>query len=81
MTVQVSLFARARELAGVSAVAVRVAPGSRVKDLRRGIGTQYPALASLLPACAIAIGHDFAADSDLVPEGNPVALLPPVSGG
>jgi molybdopterin converting factor subunit 1 len=81
MRVTVRLFARARDLAGADAVTVDLAAGATVADLRRRLAAEAPALAGLLPRCAVAVGQEFAGDSTTLADGAEVALLPPVSGG
>ena len=81
MKITVQLFARARDLAGASAVTVELATGARVRDLRRGLAEQHPALAILLERSALAVNDEFAEDTLSLVEGAKVALLPPVSGG
>ncbi len=77
----VLLFAIARDLAGASAVDVPVPDGATVGTMRAALADVYPALAVLLPRCRVAVGQAFAADTDVVPVGAEVALIPPVSGG
>jgi molybdopterin converting factor subunit 1 len=81
MKVVVQLFARARDLAGAPTLEVEVPAGATVADLRRILTSACPALASLLPRCAVAVGDDFAADDLPLGASAPIALLPPVSGG
>jgi molybdopterin converting factor subunit 1 len=81
MMCRVRLFARAKDLAGTDTVAVSLSPGASVADLRRRLASDYPALAGLLPRCAVAVEGEFAEDSAPLPPSAEVALLPPVSGG
>lgn len=81
MRIQVRLFARARDLAGVDAFVLEFPAGATVAELRRRIAADYPALAALLTRSAIAVNNDFAEDSRVLTENTEVALLPPVSGG
>jgi molybdopterin converting factor subunit 1 len=81
MMLSVRLFARARDLAGADAVPVEVPAGATVADLRRALAARHPALAGLLPRCAIAVGDEYADDRLTLPVGVEVAVLPPVSGG
>ena len=81
MICRVKLFARARDLAGASEVAVELPGGATVKELRAALAREYPALAGLLERSALAVQDEFAGDSLVVPAGAEVALLPPVSGG
>ncbi len=77
----VRLFARARDLAGAETVSVALPDGATVAELRRVLAREVPALAGLLPRCAVAVADDFAGDTTVIPSGAEVALLPPVSGG
>ncbi len=81
MTLTVRLFARARELAGAGELAVSLASGSTVADLRGAILELVPALRDLLAVSAVAVNHDFATDADTLRETDEVAIIPPVSGG
>jgi sulfur-carrier protein len=79
--VTVRLFARFRELAGAETVAVALAPGSTVAELRRRLVLHWPAAADLLAASAVAVNNDYAPDDRSVGPADEVALIPPVSGG
>ena len=81
MTLTVYLFARARELAGASAVSLDLPTGATVADLRRMLVDRYPPLAALLERSAVAVNHDFADDSHALRPGDEIAVIPPVSGG
>jgi molybdopterin converting factor subunit 1 len=81
MRVHVRLFARARDLAGASEVAVDLPAGATVADLRRALASGCPALAPILARSALAVDNDFAADDLVLPSSPEIALLPPVSGG
>jgi len=78
---RVRLFARAKDLAGAEAVVVTLPPGATVSDLRRQLAAHHPALAGLLPRCAVAVNGEFADDPLTLPANAETALLPPVSGG
>lgn len=81
MQVHVRLFARARDLAGCEQLTLEVPPGISLGELRRLLATVCPALAPLVPHCALALGEDFAADTQTLTAEADIALLPPVSGG
>jgi len=81
MTVTVQLFAEARDRAGAPTAALELPPSATVADLRAAIRIRFPELSSLLPACRIAVNHEFADDPDPIPAGAEVAVIPPVSGG
>jgi molybdopterin converting factor subunit 1 len=81
MRVRVRLFARVRDLAGADTMTVDVPDDATVGDLRARLVAELPALAGLLPRCAVAVDQEFAGDEARLREGAEVALLPPVSGG
>jgi molybdopterin converting factor small subunit len=81
MKVTVQLFARARDLAGASAVMVDLPEGATVADLRGALAANYPALGPILERSAVAVDNDFAEDGLVLPSSPEIALLPPVSGG
>lgn len=81
LRLRITLFAQARDLAGSAEVELRVPVGSRVAEVRRLLGREYPALQPLLPRLLIAVGTEYADDGQLVAEGAHLACFPPVSGG
>jgi molybdopterin converting factor subunit 1 len=81
MTLHVRLFARAKDLAGAERLAVELADGATVAELRRRLAEVCPALAALLPRCALAVDDEFAEDALRLTGAAEVAVLPPVSGG
>lgn len=81
MILRVHLFARARDLAGTSTLAIELPDGSTIGDLRRRLAGQVSALAGLLEHSAIAVDAEFAGDAQPLRAEAEIALLPPVSGG
>lgn len=81
MTVQVRLFARARDLAGTASLTVDLPESGTVGELRLALLRACPALRDLLARCAIAVNEEFAGDSTRLSASAAVALIPPVSGG
>ncbi|MBX3442582.1 MAG: MoaD/ThiS family protein [Planctomyces sp.] len=81
MTVRVLLFAKARDLAGASELALDLPEGATVQDLRRALEAAAPDLAPLSPRLHIAVNSRYAADGDVIPPGAELACFPPVSGG
>ena len=81
MTLRVRLFARAKDLVGADSIGVEAPPGTTVGELRRRLGSEYPALAGILAHSLLAVNEEFADDTLPLPADAEVALLPPVSGG
>ncbi len=80
-TIQVLLFARARDLAKADSVELRLPFPATAADVRQAIRECCPQLEPLLASSALAINHDFADDSTPIPKNCEIALIPPVSGG
>ena len=78
MIVQVRLFAGLRELAGFAARELDVAEGSTCADVAAAIDELEGAVPDGL---AFALNRQYAEPTQLVAEGDEVALIPPVSGG
>lgn len=77
-TVRVRLFAVAAERAGAREIVVQA---GTVGEVRAALAARAPALAALLPRCALAVDGTYATDAQPVPDGAEVAVIPPVSGG
>jgi len=81
MTVRVTLFALARELAGRDELSVELQGGRTVADLRRALVAAAPALARVLPHSLLAVDAQYAGDETTIDQQSEIALIPPVSGG
>ncbi len=75
----VHLFAAAAERVGAPRVELPGPP--TVAHLRQQLTDHWPALADLLPRCAVAVNHEYATDDTALSAGDEVAVIPPVSGG
>jgi molybdopterin synthase catalytic subunit len=73
-------FAGARDAAGASREELPLGAAT-VADLRRALAERHPALARILPRCRLAVNQTMADESDAIPDGAEVAVIPPVSGG
>jgi molybdopterin converting factor subunit 1 len=81
MTVRVKLFAVARQLAGSDELAIDLADGATIADVRRALAAAVPALGDVLPHAMLAVDAAYASETTVVDEQSEVALIPPVSGG
>jgi molybdopterin converting factor subunit 1 len=77
----IRLFAGAREAAGASRIQVEINQPLTARELRKHLAAAEPALARILPYCAIAVDAEYVSDEDLIQAGREVAVIPPVSGG
>jgi molybdopterin converting factor subunit 1 len=79
--IEVLLFAAARQAAHSDSLVVEMATGADVAGLRSALLTACPELLDLMPSSMVAINHEYALDSTVIPPDAEVALIPPVSGG
>lgn len=82
MKVKVKLFAAAGDLAGKDNIAVELGGVKPfVKNLRKALAKQCPALRNTLRKSRFAVGAEFAGESRALNAGDEIALIPPVGGG
>lgn len=81
MTIEVQMFARAKDLAKSEVVALSLAEGATVGDLRSALAARFPALGPILPHCMFALEMEYATDATPIPARAKIACIPPVSGG
>jgi molybdopterin converting factor subunit 1 len=82
MTIEVKLFAGARQRIGRDRVTVQVdGPAATAGAIRRALLDAHPELEPLASGLRLAVDNAFADDATVVPPGAEVALIPPVSGG
>ena len=81
MRVTVRLFARLKDIAGVSELNRELAPGATTGAVWRDLAGEFPALAAYERSISTAVNADYARMDQVLREGDEVAFLPPVSGG
>lgn len=81
MILRIRLFAALRDKVGAEIVEVQLPDTSRVSDLRRALAHRFPELDPLLKRSAVAVAEEYANDDAILDPDQPVALIPPVSGG
>ena len=81
VTVRVLAFARIAELLGRRETVETLTDGSSLRDLWNALVEQRPELAPLGEATRFAKNGRLAGASDVLSQGDEVALLPPVGGG
>jgi molybdopterin synthase catalytic subunit len=79
--VRVLFFATLKDRAGTRAVTLELPESSRVKDLKRMLQQDYPALDAALDSALVSVNKEFAFDEDAIPAEAEIAMFPPVSGG
>ena len=81
MQVQIRLFARYRELAGASSLALEVPDNSTALDVFDRLAERYPDMQPMRAATLMAIDREFVKPGTELRPGEELALMPPVSGG
>jgi molybdopterin synthase sulfur carrier subunit len=82
MTVVVLYFAGLRELLGISQETISDARGPlSVLAFAALLGQRHTVLVPRLASVRFAVNESFVNASDLIQDGDTVALIPPVSGG
>lgn len=76
-----TLFARARELAGADVITLKVPKHFTVAALREHMTQEIPRLAPLVPHLLFAVNNEYATEQTQVGPQDEVACFPPVSGG
>ena len=77
----VKAFARARELLGADTLSLELPPGATVAAIQTALIEQAPAFADIASSTRVARNGNVARLSDVLNDGDEVALLPPVGGG
>ena len=80
-TVLVHLHARAAEVAGARECRVELPVAACGGDVKDEVARRHPALAALLPSCAIATDEEYLHDEARVGDAAVLHVIPPVSGG
>lgn len=81
MRVTVRLFARLRDITGVSELPCEVPTGSTIHNVWRQLTGEYPELVHYERSISSAVNADYAKMDRALSDGDEVAFLPPVSGG
>lgn len=81
MKVNVRLFARYREAAGLDRVELDLPEGGTVESAWEAVTNRFPALSPYRPFTLFALDNDYVKPDQPLRPGDEVCLFPPVSGG
>lgn len=81
MTIDVLLFAKARDLFGSSVIALSLPENATAGDVWVELCKVRAGLENALPSARLAVNQQFATSDTPVSVGDEVALIPAVSGG
>jgi molybdopterin converting factor subunit 1 len=79
--VKVLLFSVLRTEVGVSAVELLMDGPMTVGEMLDHLSSRYPPIRSLRSVIRVAVDQEYAGETDVVHDGDEVALITPVSGG
>jgi molybdopterin converting factor small subunit len=79
LTIEVLLFASARDLAGKNRLRLSMIEGSKAEDVWSA--PELAALRPRIPGVRLALNERFSDGDEALKEGDVLAVLPPVSGG
>ena len=80
MKIDVSFWGVTRRLAGADTLSLELPAASTVEDLAQQL-SRHGDLAAEMERCAFAIGDALVPRTQVLDEGDQLAVLPPVSGG
>ena len=81
MKVKVLFFASMKDVTGQSSIEVGLDDAATVADLIRRLQGFYPKLTPRAGALMTAVNSEYVTRSEVLHDGDEVALIPPVSGG
>lgn len=81
MRITVRLFALYRERLGTDTLTFDLPDGEHVEDMLALLIRRFPHLLPLVDNTRVAVNQEFAEPSQVLHDGDEVALIPPVSGG
>lgn len=81
MTVQVKMFAAAKDEIGQTVVAIELPEGATVAQLRQALIDRFPSLGPLLQRAMFAVDRCYADEAARLGPDDEIACIPPVSGG
>lgn len=84
MNIRLLLFAKAREIVGSSEISLPLEGESitHAELLKHLTTVAFPALEPIISTCILAINQEYSVDTtNIIREGDEVALIPPISGG
>lgn len=81
MQVRIRYFAALRETVGAPEEEMELPEGATVAQARALLAERRPALAKLLPACAVAVDRSYAQPETPLSAGAELVFIPPLGGG
>lgn len=80
-TVIVNLYYHLKEKAGTNSIQIEIPDTATMKDLKKLLIENYPALESQLDNILMLINQKIAVDEDMIPKEARISFLTPIGGG
>ena len=81
MKIETQLFSRLRDVVGGRELTLELPEGATISDLLARLYADHPKMQDWDKTLLIAVGLDFADRTQVLHEGDSVAVMPPVQGG
>ncbi len=78
---RVLFFATIRDRTGTREAIIEFPHGSTIVDIKQLVLQKYPGISEIMDTLILALNHEFAFDTDVIPNDAEIAFFPPVSGG
>ena len=81
MSVRIRYFAALREATGRDEEPLDLPSEATSATVRALLAERYPALANVLPRCAVALNRSYVSADTTLHDGDELAFIPPLGGG
>ena len=81
MSVRIRYFAALREATGRDEELLDLPSAATAATVRALLVERYPALANVLPRCAVALNRSYVSADAALHDGDELAFIPPLGGG
>ncbi|MEA2054259.1 MAG: MoaD/ThiS family protein [Candidatus Thermoplasmatota archaeon] len=81
MKIKVKFFSAHREVVGKKEIEIELKEKTGVNEMLKMLMNDYPKLRKLMDSTILSLNHNRANGTELLKDGDEVALCPPVGGG
>ncbi len=81
MKVKVELFSVFRDAVGEKEIEFEINDDATIKDLLEAMAEKYPAIKKYIKFAVISKNYKWAKETEILKEGDIIAIFPPIGGG